>query len=221
VNRSEVSDNLSRGFTLRDIGIGILGDYPLGGGWSIEDAATVVNGNGMNTQVDDTRRKSLWGRVGGRYEAGGMMARAGFSAARGNFVEPADPLDPVPRESRVDFSRVGGDLEVDTSWAFAAAEYVWGRDTTDADTALEDTSDGAGYYVNLVGKAAAVLGPEFKTGPLFRYDVMGDEWQRFTFGAYYGNAGDKLRVLVNYEYRRLKDVVRGDDRLYVWTQVRF
>ena len=210
VERTEVSDNLSRGLTLRDVGIGVLGGWPLGHGVRLEDAVTVVNGNGMNTQIDDTRRKSYWGRLGGRYRTGATTARIGVSGAIGDYIDPADPLDPVPMAVHVAFKRLGGDVEVDTPWAFVAAEYVWGRDRLPTETADEQ-----GYYVSVVGKAPHAL------GPLFRYDVLGDEFQRFTFGGYYGRPDAPLRVLVNYEYRRLKDVVRGDDRLFLWTQVRF
>ena len=210
VNRTEVSDNLSRGSTLRDIGIGVIGGWPIGQGVELEDALTVTNGNGMNQQVDDTRRKSYWGRVGAHYTHERISARLGFSGGIGDFVEPPDPLDPVPMETHVDFKRLGGDLEIDTPWAFVSAEYVWGRDKIGTDTA-----DEKGYYVNVIGKAP------YKLGPIFRYDVLGDEFQRFTLGAYYGLAEDRFRVLLNYEYRRLKDAVRGDDRLFFWTQVRF
>lgn len=210
VNRTEVSDNLSRGATLRDVGIGLLGGWPLAPDIELEDAITVVNGNGINTQIDDTRRKSVWGRVGARYKTDGIMIRAGASGARGDYIEPADPLDPVPAAVHIAYVRVGGDVEVDTPWVFVAAEFVWGRDKLPTETA-----DAQGYYVNVVGKTPIPV------GPIVRYDVMGDEFQRYTFGAYYGAAEDRFRVLLNYEYRRLKDSVRGDDRLFLWTQVTF
>lgn len=61
-------------------------------------------------------------------------------------------------------------------------------------------------------------------GPIARYDTMDipeEDFRRWTLGAYFGLADDRLRALVNYEYRKVKDDVRGDDRLYLWTQVRF
>jgi hypothetical protein len=42
-----------------------------------------------------------------------------------------------------------------------------------------------------------------------------------TLGLYYGARDARLRLLVNYELRLLKDDVRGDDKLYLWSQVRF
>lgn len=56
VNRSEVSDNLSRGVNLRDIGVGLIGNLKIGKGLRLEDALTVVNGAGMNAQDDNTKR---------------------------------------------------------------------------------------------------------------------------------------------------------------------
>jgi len=210
VNRTDVSDNLSRGATLRDVGVGIIGGWPLGGGFALEDAFTVVNGNGMNTQNDDTSRKSYWGRAGARYAPGAFTARLGVSGALGDYIEPADPLDPIPMSVHVDFKRIGVDVELDHPWVFVSAELVWSRDKVPTETA-----DTTGYYVNVVGKSP------YHAGPIVRYDVLGDELQRWTFGGYYDLAHARLRLMVNYEYRRLFNVVRGDDKLYFWTQVKF
>jgi hypothetical protein len=40
-------------------------------------------------------------------------------------------------------------------------------------------------------------------------------------GAYYGLPEARFRVIVNYEYRKLKDGTRADDKVYAWTQIRF
>jgi len=50
---------------------------------------------------------------------------------------------------------------------------------------------------------------------------LGDELERWTFGAFYGLPGETLRLMLNYEYRLLRDDLRQDDKLYVWLQVVF
>jgi hypothetical protein len=216
VNRSEVSDNLSRGLTLRDIGVGILGKWPLGCGWRLEDALTITNGARMNAQADDTRRKSYWGRVGGRWDREPFLVRFGVSGGIGDFAEPADPTIVPPEVAQhVVFKRLGADIQLDSPWAFVSAEYVWGRDRVSFEAMPTETNDETGYYINLVGKTP------YRVGPIVRFDVLGDEHQRWTLGAYYGLVEDRIRVMINYEYRRLMDIVRGDDKLYLWTQVRF
>lgn len=215
VNRTEVSDNLSRGVNLRDIGIGLLGNLKLGGGWRIEDAVTVVNGAGMNVQDDNTRKKNVWGRVGLRYKSdarGNLLARVGVSGAVGDqFDEGDDPLDPTD-DFRNKFDRVGADVELDHDLFLFTAEYVLGHDEN---AATGEKDDPSGYYVNLVGKT------RWEVGPIARFDTLGDEFKRWTLGAYYGSASAPLRVMINYELRKLKDGVRGDDKLYAWVQVRY
>lgn len=213
VNRTEVSDNLSRGPNLRDIGIGLLGSLPLGGGLRIEDAVTLTNGTGLNVQADDTDMKTVWGRLGVRYKFDGSWVRLGGSGGIGDFVNPGDSnLNPTD-DFLVKFKRVGADAEIDLPWAFLSAEYVWGEDEAEGETIKPK-----GYYVNLVGRTP------WNLGPIVRYDVLeipDEDFRRWTFGAYYGLAEDAVRVMVNYEYRGVKDDVRGDDKLFLWTQVRF
>ena len=58
---------------------------------------------------------------------------------------------------------------------------------------------------------------------MIRYDVFEDEFKRITFGAFYGLPNEKLRFLINYEYRGLyTDIPNGhDDRLYIQMQIVF
>lgn len=212
VNRSELSDALQRGVNLRDIGVGLIGNVKLGKkGLRFEDAITVVNGNGANTQADDTATKSVWGRVGLRWrkDPSNFTARLGVSGASGDFVEPADTL--VGEEAvLIKFKRLGFDVELDHPWFFVSAEYVSGTDEIDGE---ED--DPSGYYVNLVGKTPHQI------GPIVRYDTLDDEFKRWTFGAYYGLPEKPWRLMLNYELRKLRDGVRQDDKFYVWTQVKY
>jgi phosphate-selective porin len=221
VNRSEVSDNLARGeATLRDKGIGLLGSWPIAKGFRLEDAIAVVNGSGMN-MPDDTKRKNLWGRVGVRYKGMGMVTRLGVSAADGDVNDEGDdPLDPAD-DFIFTFNRLGTDVQINHNRFRVNAEYVTGEN--DVDGEVEELN---GYYVTLVGKTP------WRLGPLVRYDTTdedGDIFRRWTFGAYYGRPNDEFRVLVNYERQEEEvelddgslEVTRGDDRLYVWTQVRF
>ena len=192
VNRTEVSDNLSRGTNLRDIGIGLIGHINLGSGFRFEDAITVVNGNGMNTQLDDTPMKDFWGRIGLRYKRHQFWARLGFSGAIGDHIDPGDDDTTDADNFLLRFRRLGADVEVDQKWFFLSAEVVVGWDQPDG---LE-TEMLYGWYINLVGKTP------WDIGPIVRYDAA-DGASRFTFGAYYGKPNSIFRVMLNYELRLL------------------
>ena len=206
VNRAEVSDNLSRGVNLRDIGIGLVGKVPLGKCWRIEDAIAVSNGAGLNVQNDNTPRKNVFGRAGLRYKKGDFWTGLGVSGAEGDFMDSLDLID---------FRRYGADLEIEHQWFFIASEFVFGQDKTNG--ALDEIP---GFYINLVGKTP------WPAGPIIRFDLLGDSFERWTFGAYYGRASDAFRMLFNYELRSLFEdatghIGRGDDKVYVWAQVKF
>jgi hypothetical protein len=210
VNRTEMSDNLARGISLRDMGVSLRGRFALAQGLHLEDGISVVNGAGFNLQDDNNRRKNFFGRLGLRYRTEGLMLRGGISGARGDILDNgADPVDPAD-DTTIFFKRIGTDVEVDHPWFFLSAEFIYGKE----DTSVE-SGDLLGYYVNLVGKLP------YRIGPIVRFDTLGDEYRRVTFGGYFGLAEDRLRVLLNYELRLLKDNERGDDKLYLWTQVRF
>jgi Phosphate-selective porin O and P len=220
VNRTEVSDNLSRGDTLRDIGVGLIGNIPLGGSFRIEDGITIGNGNGMNTQDDNTRRKSVWGRIGVRYKDrndGALVARFGTSLGVGDLIDEGDdPVDPSD-DFRLSFKRLGTDMEIDHRLFFFSTEFVA---AVDENTAIHETDRPIGWYLNLVGKTP------WRVGPIVRYDVLDTDFRRWTFGAYYGLPKDSLRFMINYELRQIMEdstgnVGRGDDKLYFWTQARF
>ena len=214
VNRTELSDTLSRGVNLRDIGVGLLGHRDLGHGWRLEDAITLVNGAGFNVQADDTRRKNVWGRLGLRYRdaPADLTVRLGASGATGDEInEGADPLDPED-DFRQDFHRLGADVQVDHPRFFVSAEYVRGANE---DPATGERDEPHGYYVQAVGKT------RWRVGPLVRFETLNDDFRRWTFGAFYGLPKEAFRVLVNYEFRELRDGGRADDKFYVWAQVRF
>lgn len=215
VNRTELSDALSRGVNLRDIGIGLIGNVRLWRGWRFEDAVTVVNGDGFNVQADRTRQKNVWGRAGLRYrkDSADLTVRVGVSGAVGDQMdEGLDLTLDTADDFRLEFDRRGTDVEIDHPRFFASAEYVKGTNT---DTRTDDDDELSGYYVNLVGKTP------WKVGPIVRLDTFADEFRRWTIGGYYGLPNVPFRLMVNYERRTLKDGRRGDDKLYVWTQVQF
>jgi len=211
VNRSEMADALMRGINLRDIGIGLLGHVQLVDHWRIEEAITVVNGAGFNVQNDDTPMKDIWGRIGLRYRHRGqeITARLGISGGIGDHIDPGDDPSEID-DFRLRFRRVGTDFQIDHRWFFLSSEFAYGWDSTPT----EDT-DTYGFYANAVGKTP------WEVGPIIRYDRVGDEFERWTFGAYYGLPDASLRVMLNYELRLVFSDLRGDDKLYAWVQVRF
>ena len=232
VNRTEVSDNLSRGATLRDIGIGLIGRLKLGGGFRLEDAFTVVNGAGMNVQDDDDAKKDFWGRIGVRAKLLHSRLWLGVSGGIGSVRDLGDDDFIADDDFFYDFRRIGGDVEFDNRWVFAAAEFVAGTDDVTRGPAvasgLQETGSESihGYYATLVGKTP------WRFGPLVRYDVLGEEFTRWTVGAYYGLPKDSVRVMVNSEIRNEEDprclaldppedTCASDVRTYVWVQGRF
>ncbi len=213
VNRTDVSDNLSRGVNLRDIGIGLKGFIPLNDKYRFEDAVTLVNGAGINVQYDNTAKKNIWGRCGIRYKTNDLLWRFGVSGGYGDMLEPADTIAGT-EEYNLNFTRLGSDFQMEQKWFTLAAEYVLGWDED-----LEGTSERAGYYCLLTGNTP------WNIGPLLRYEDMDGEFIRWTIGAYYGKPADRLRLFVNYEIRNVEDdpefPVGEDNRLYLWIQLRF
>ena len=215
VNRAEMSDNVSRGENLRDIGLGILGNIPINKNFRFEDAITFTNGTRSNVRgpFDFNTKKALWGRLGFRYKKNNIEARIGGSFGTGGIrylgTDLVDPADDV----YTNFNRLGIDAEIEHKLFFLVGEYGMGTDK------VKDT-----LYAEPVGYSALLaVKTKWKVGPLVRYDSFEDEFKRITFGAFYGLPKDKFRILVNYEYRGLyTDVPNGhDDRLYVQMQIVF
>lgn len=210
VNRAFASDNLARGVTLRDIGIGVLGKIDLSEDLRIEDALTVTNGSRMNSQDDYTSRKNYWGRIGIRKGDDSNWTRLGTSFGFGDIYDPFV----LPAEPQVAFDRYGIDYETDSPNYFVSAEYIMGRDDIKGDQKVEVS----GYYLNLVHKMKS------NYGPLIRFDVTskgGSETaRRWTGGFFWGELDDECRFLFNYEYRERMDGARADDKYYFWMQAK-
>ncbi len=215
ITRSELSESLGRGVTLRDLGIGLIGKVPLGEAFRFEDAVTLVNGAGFGVQDDDTMMKNLWGRVGVRYENGAaeLVLRWGVSGAFGDQMGEADPGPPPVPPERFQFKRLGADFEVDHRWAFLVAEYAAGWDEIPANSGEVEMS--SAYYVELVGKTP------WNIGPVIRYDAWdAEEFSRLTAGAYWGAPDEPVRCIIHYE--RFEDEAgRHDGRVLSQAQVRF
>jgi hypothetical protein len=215
VNRAEMSDGVARGENLRDIGIGVLGNYKLNKNLKIEDAVTFTNGTRINVAgpFDFNTKKALWGRLGLHYKKEKFDVRLGGSFGFGGIRYLGDTITSPTDDIYVDFKRFGADLQINHKRFFIASEYAQGTDMV-ADTLF---SEPTGYQVLLALKT------KWKVGPLVRYDTFEDEWKVLTFGAYYGNPNDKLRFLLNYMMRgNVTDIPNGhDDRLYLQMQIRF
>lgn len=214
VTRTELSESPGRGLTLRDIGIAIKGRIPLAASWDLEDHIALVNGAGMNVQVDDTAMKNLWARVGVRFRLPDrdLVVRAGASLGIGNYREPEDPGPPVVPSFILSFRRFGADVQVDTRWAFIVAEVT--RSTDESSLVPDEPEESLAWYVLVAGKTP------WNVGPVVRYDTYDrDEFKRWTLGGYWGALDARLRAMATYEIFE-DDAGKHDHRLLLWTQVR-
>ena len=216
VNRAEMSDAVSRGENLRDIGIGLLGHIPMKGNVRFENAVTFTNGTRSNIRgpYDFNTKKALWGRLGVRYKENDLTARLGGSFGTGGLRYLGDNIEDAGDDIYVDFRRIGTDLQIDHRRFFFAAEYAKGTDNT-SDTLYAEP---LGYQAQIAIKT------KWNMGPFIRYDAsIEDDWQVLTLGAYYGKPKDKFRIIINYLFRgQVKDVPQGhDDRFYVQMQIKF
>ena len=222
VNRSELSDNMARGINLRDQGVSLVGKGALGGGTRMEYGISVVNGAGMNTQHDNNKAKNVWGRFGLRNSKGAERKWMwGVSGVVGDQWEGYETQDIITATDTTDevtgyfikFKRVGTDFLYKHSRVDLNGEFAIGPQKE-----LGEEETIYAYYLTAIGKTSRPF------GPLLRYEAFFDEFTRWTVGAYYGEPKDAFRVLLNYEFRWEEgdaDNNVADDRLYLWTQVRF
>ncbi len=215
INHAEMSDAVSRGETLRDNGIGLIGHIPISKSFRIEDAITFTNGTRMDVTgpYDFNSGKAVWGRLGIRYKKKQVTIHSGFSFGTGKLRRLGDDLIDPSDDIYSKFNRLGVDVEFENKMIFFASEYAMGTENV-ADTLFAEPN---GYQMLIALKT------KWKVGPLARYDVEEDEWKVLTLGAYYGNRKDKYRIIVNYVLRNgITDIPRGhDDRLYIQMQIRF
>ena len=145
----------------------------------------------------------------------------GFSAGVGDQWEAYDPEEIIAATDStdevtgyfIDFKRFGTDFRIEQSRFDLNGEFAIGPEKE-----LGDEETVYAYYLTAVGKTSRPY------GPLLRYEAFLDEFTRWTVGAYYGQPNDAFRVLFNYEFRWEEgDIIDNvaDDRLYLWTQVRF
>ena len=210
VNRTEVGERFGRGLTLRDLGVGLFGHVPLGNGFRIEDEVTLTNGAGLAVQEDDDSRKNIFGRLGVRWKTKPVTLSLGVSGATGTMNEPAEVGPPPVDGVSFDFKRMGADLEADTQYAFAVFEYAIGREKA------SDPEEGGNlhaYYMLVAGKTP------WDVGPVLRYDDFDAVYRRWTMGVYYGLPREVFRAMATYEV--VHEGGRHDDRVLLWTQVRF
>ncbi|HEY8209086.1 MAG TPA: porin [Myxococcaceae bacterium] len=215
IDRAFVSDELSRGSDLRDLGIGVLGTWDLPANLGVDYQVTGVDGAGLNVLADDTPRKNVWGRVGASYKGDDWNAKLGVSGANGNRRFKADPEAMTPAYTVV-FNRLGVDLRADTPWFFAVAEGVVGTNDRGAGPARA-----SGFYALAAGKTPWNLGPVARA-EMYDPDLgaPGDRMVRYTLGAYADFAKPaNLRLMVNLELDASQ--ARSDHALVSWVQVVF
>ncbi|MCX6261634.1 MAG: porin, partial [Bacteroidia bacterium] len=130
VNRAEMSDGVSRGENLRDIGIGVLGHIRINDNFRFEDALTFTNGTRMNVAgpYDFNTKKALWGRLGLRYKKDDFTLSLGGSYGAGGIRYLGDSIYVPEDDVYADFKRIGIDVQVDHKCFFLAGEYARGTD---------------------------------------------------------------------------------------------
>jgi phosphate transport system substrate-binding protein len=178
--------------TLRDFGVGLFGEIPLGRAVVVEDELALVNGAG-ESRLEDNDDKDVMGRLSVRlWDA----AHVGVSAGRFAFDRPdaTDETLTVTETSR----RVGIDVGLDTRHGLVVAEAILA-----VITAPERRSQRGAYLLGL-----ARLGSRLEAVARYELldpdvDVDGDERQRLWVGAnLLVFPQDPMELKLSLHYRR-------------------
>jgi hypothetical protein len=220
LNASYLVPGLSRGPDSRDLGVGFSGAWSVAGPASVEVSTAIVNGAGPN-KADDLVEKNVWTRVGGTLALFGWKARAGVSHGYGRQLQTlgADATLGTADDVSFYFHRLGGDVQLDAPWFFAAAEVAFGR---------HDFSN-LGGVTRARGQSLGVYGKTpWGVGPVFRYDgydpsdrVAGNARERITLGAYYDLLPVAARLVFNYEIDQSAPAVKTGNAATLLAQVLF
>lgn len=214
----------------RDLGAGLIGSWSLGAGLGAEVAASLVNGSGPNRK-DDLDTKNVWARAGlslktrlGSVRAGGSFGhgrQVTYLGANGKFDGVGTPVD----DTYLWFKTYGGDVELDTSLFFAAAELIQSERELSAYTAgvpARSSFRARGWYVGVYGKSPWNLGPIFRAERFDRNRSTADDLNvRYTLGAYVDLVPVGARLILNHELDRSDRPVRTGDRTILFGQVVF
>ena len=226
--RSTTTSRLDAAGDARDVGVGIVGRWPVGSVLGLDLAASVVNGAGPNRR-DDLDEKNAWGRAGLSAKAGPATLKLGGSfgyghqlaglGTNGKFDGVGTPVD----DTSFYFRTYGGDVTLDTPWVFAAVEVIQSeRDVWNRETGARPDVTARGWYAGAYGKTPWKVGPVVRVEQFDRNRaVSGDRNERVTVGAYVDVVPVNARLVLNWELDRSQKAVRAGDRAVVLAQVIF
>jgi phosphate-selective porin O/P len=226
--RSTSTASLSAAGDARDLGVGVVGKWALGGGAGAELAASVVNGSGPSRR-DDLEEKNFWGRAGVSLEAGPARVKAGTSYGYGHQVAGLgantkfDGVGTPVDDTYFYFSTYGADVSVDTPWVYAVAEVIQSeRDVWNHATGARPNVNARGWYAGAYGKTPWNVGPIFRAEKYDRDREAGNDVnERYTVGAYLDVLPVNARFILNWELDRSQQPVRTGDRAIAFAQVVF
>jgi hypothetical protein len=226
--RATTTTSLTAAPDARDLGVGLVGKWAVGGPVGAELATSVTNGAGPNRR-DDLEAKNVWGRAGLSARAGRATFRAGASYGAGQQLAGVgsngrfDGVGTTIDDTSFHFLTYGADATVDTPWLFVAAELIQSeRDVWNHESGARPNVNARGWYVGAYGKTPWNVGPVLRAE---KYDrdrkAVNDVNERYTLGAYVDVLPVNARLVFNYELDRSQRPVRTGDRAVVLGQVIF